>query len=72
MVRSMVGSDNQISTSNQIRTVDDLKYSIETLRRSIEDEKSNNEKLTNILNNLNKNKEITRKKIDGKIIFFII
>ncbi len=60
-------SDNVGKECNTSKSIDELKLSLDNIRKKIGEEKINNDKFMNILNNLNKNKEITKKKIDGNI-----
>lgn len=57
--------ENSANDLNAGKIIDDIKMSLDDIRKKIEDEKINNEKLNNALLNMNKNKEITKKKTDG-------
>ncbi len=63
MNSSIANSSINIGQKN---TLEELKIGIENLRKNIEEEKITNEKLNNILQNSSINKEITKKKNEGK------
>lgn len=65
-------SDSLGNDLSSHKSLDELKWGLDNLRKKIEEEKINNDKLNNIINNLNKNKEMTRKKIDGKYKFYFL
>jgi len=70
LTKNLNYADNYSNTQNPNKSINDMKNNIELLKKNIEEEKITNEKLNNILINFNKNKEITRKKNDGKIKFY--
>lgn len=70
--QSTFSPENFSMETNPKNSVVDLKMGIENLRRKIEDEKTNNDKLNIALNNLISNKENYKKKNEGSFIFFII
>lgn len=67
-MQNSLSNDNISMISGPKNTLEELKYGIENLKRSIEEEKINNEKLNNTVINLNKNRNIIKKKIEGKVL----